>query len=423
MIMCYYNVEVVFMNKKMLIIIFLIFVVVRIFLFVIIPHTEIRLNGEKFITLEYGEEYEEKGASLLSCNMFNCNLVSENITISEILVDKLGTYEISYECENNGMNYHNKRYVEVIDSVSPEIKLIGKEKIYLKLNSTYREFGAETVDNYDGDLTENITIKNTIDTTKANEYSITYSVKDKSNNESKIDRKIIVYDDVRKDVKDSNNEQVVALIDEIDSYIKNNHLSISVLYRDIINGYTYTYNPNKVYYGCSLIKTLDAMYVYENMEVTDYLRNNVKKAIEVSDNDAHYRLVNAIGKSKLAQYGKELGAKYTLTTGDYYGNTTVYDQEAFMKHLFQLLNTLSNADDLYTFFSSNFKKYMNFEGAPNILHKFGRISGRYFHDSAIILDDNPYILSILTQEDDKKYIITELSKKFYKLHHLLNDAN
>ena len=407
--------------KKRFLIVLLIFTAIRFLLFAFLPQVQIKLNGNECITLEYGEKYEEKGAKGYYCNLFKCSYISNDIKMDEIEINKIGNYSVKYEIEYKGRRYHKARFIMVVDTEKPTISLIGEEKVYLPLGYECTIPGAAAVDNYDGDITGKIRLNGKVNCNKQGTYLLEYSVKDSSNNESKIEREVVVYEEKKNILIETKDENVKKMLSEIDSYIKNNKLSISVLYNDIMNGYTYTYNPNSVYYGCSLIKTLDAMYVYENMEVTDRLRTNVKKAIEVSDNDAHYSLVNTIGKSRLASYGKSLGAKYVLTTGDYYGNTTVYDQQVYMKHLFKLIYTLPNGSELIKFFSSNFKKYMDFEGAPHIIHKYGRISGHYFHESAIILDEHPYILTILTQEDDKKYIMTELSKKFYKLHRLLNE--
>ena len=257
---------------------------------------------------------------------------------------------------------------------------------------------------------------------KIGEYSIIYSVQDSSNNVGIFKRNIVIYDDGEEKPISNDNDKIKHSIDDIEAYIKNKKLSISIVYYDITTGNTYKYNSNKVFYGCSLIKTLDAMYVYENMEVTDRLRLLVKKAIEVSDNDAHYTLVNTIGKKKLKSYGEKLGAKNVLTT-DNYGYTTVNDQLAYMKHLFELINTLENGEELKRFFLSDFNKYIKFNGAPDILHKYGKISGVYYHESAIVLDDHPYIISILTREESRKYVVTELSKMFYDLHQLIKEAD
>lgn len=406
------------MSKKNIIIYILFLIIMRVCAFLFIPSIQIHLIGDELVILKYEQEYVEKGAKVYNCNIFKCSLLTSNIQISEFDTSNIGEYDVVYTYNNFCTKV---RKVKVIDTEKPTITINGNNIIYLPINASYNELGAKANDNYDGDITEKIIINGNVDTNKAGSYSIIYSVKDSSNNESKITRKIVIYGNEEKNIKDIDDKEIKEAITKIEDYIKNNHLSISVLYNDIINGYTFTYNPNIVYYGCSLIKTLDAMYVYENMDVTEKLRSNVKKAIEVSDNNAHYYLVNTIGKNKLIEYGKKIGAKNVLTISDIYGNTTVHDQKVFMRHLFYLLNTLPNANELKNFFLSDFKKYMNFDGAPQIVHKFGRISGKFFHESAVILDKSPYVLTILTKEDDKKYIITELSKMIYNLHLLLNE--
>jgi beta-lactamase class A len=64
---------------------------------------------------------------------------------------------------------------------------------------------------------------------------------------------------VKKYVKTDNVEDK---IDEIDNYIKNNYPYSSILYYDLNSTLKYAYNEDTVYYGASLIKTLDALYLY-----------------------------------------------------------------------------------------------------------------------------------------------------------------
>lgn len=406
------------MSKKIIVIIEMVLILTAISCLLFISHLEVRLIGDEFIKLEYKESYVEKGAEIYSCNLIKCNYVTSNIQISKVDIGDIGDYKVDYFYKDS---YLKTRYISVVDSKKPNISINGNEIVYLPLDGLYVERGVKIVDNYDGDISDKVVIDGTVNTSRIGMYNIKYSIKDSSNNIATAMRKVVVYGKDKKDIKTIDNDKIKETINEIENYIKNNHLSISVLYNDILSGYTFTYNPKIIYYGCSLIKTLDAMYVYENMELNDKLRSNVKKAIEVSDNDAHYYLVNTIGKTNLINYGKSLGAKDVLTISGIYGNTTVYDQQVYMMHLFELLNFSPYADELKKYFLSDFKKYMKFDGAPDIVHKYGRISGRYFHESAVILDENPYILTILTKEDDRKYIITELSKKIYKLHLLLNE--
>lgn len=83
---------------------------------------------------------------------------------------------------------------EIIDKIKPEIKILGREEYIIVKNGVYEEKGAVAVDNLDGDITNKITIKNNIDFSKPGNYKISYEVKDKKNNKSKIYRKIKVID-------------------------------------------------------------------------------------------------------------------------------------------------------------------------------------------------------------------------------------
>ena len=407
------------MSKYFLCKIIIIAILLQFVLFLIIPHIEVRPNKNNINLLAYKEVYKEKGACVYLCNAFNCDFISDEVSISTIDPNDLGEYEVKYEYTYKDKNYVATRNVKVIDIIEPSIDLVGYDKVYLSLNSNYIEYGAIANDNYDGNLNDKIVISGNVDTSKVGTYTIHYSVKDSSNNESSIIREIIVYDDM-KEFSISNRE--IEIIRDLESYINDNKLKVSIIYYDILSGYTYTYNPNKVYYGCSLIKTLDAMYIYENIKLTDKLRSLVKKAIEVSDNDSHYSLVSTISKSELKNYGEKIGAKNVLTTKDTYGNTTVYDQLVYMKHLFKLIYTLDSGYELMSYFVNDFKRYVDFEGAPLILHKYGRINSVYYHESAIILDEHPYIVSILSEEDRRKNVITELSKKIFDMHNIIKEV-
>ena len=73
------------------------------------------------------------------------------------------------------------------------LTLNGDESIYVLLHERYVEEGAKATDNCDGDLTSEITISGEVNTDKEGEYTLTYSVKDKSGNESSKTRKVYVY--------------------------------------------------------------------------------------------------------------------------------------------------------------------------------------------------------------------------------------
>lgn len=210
----------------------------------------------------------------------------------------------------------------------------------------------------------------------------------------------------------------IASWDSLADYIKKNGWDVSFGYYNLTTGEEVTYRADRIYYGASLVKTVDALYVYEEMQITDDLRDLVKEAIMVSDNDAHMELFEIIGYENLRAYGRALGMKNFLDTNESYeyGNTTVADQLALWKKVYNFLYTDRNADkaELESFFKNNNTNSLAFEPKMSVLHKYGYWEDAC-HDSGIILTDKPYILTILTNENRGGFsIISDLSEKIYQ---------
>ena len=151
----------------------------------------INLNGEEIITLELNEEYKEAG---YTSSYFNKDLTKSVKVENNVDNTKIGEYSIIYTVKTKKCLKDNsvKRIVKVVDKISPEITLEGKENINIYLNNEYKEPGYKAVDNYDGDITENVIITNNVDKTKIGEYKIIYKVSDSSNNVSEVERTIKV---------------------------------------------------------------------------------------------------------------------------------------------------------------------------------------------------------------------------------------
>lgn len=79
------------------------------------------------------------------------------------------------------------------DVTSPEISLSGNSNLYVSLNSKYSDPGYSASDNCDGDLTGNVSVSGSVDTTRAGSYTITYSVTDSAGNSSSVSRNVNVY--------------------------------------------------------------------------------------------------------------------------------------------------------------------------------------------------------------------------------------
>lgn len=213
-------------------------------------------------------------------------------------------------------------------------------------------------------------------------------------------------------------------VQDLDAYIASRGYHVSVAYLNLTTQFSYQYNPSEVYYGASLVKTLDALYVYEHPDLLPNLKPYVKSAIEVSDNAAHLSLVNAIGLDNLRSFAQSLGTSQagSLTSDDCYGNTTVGDQLLVLSHLYNFITNPaldpSLRSELKNYFINDYYNYVSFPGSPTIMHKYGSLYPN-FHEAAIVLDDRPYLLVILSQEPtNARAIFSDLSSRLFELHKL-----
>lgn len=124
--------------------------------------------------------------------------------------------------------------------------------------------------------------------------------------------------------------------DPIIKYIKDNNYNVSIGYYNLATGRQYLYQENKVYDEASLIKILDAIYLYDKSMVNDVVKPYISNVIQVSDNESHYYLVDYIGRDNLRNYGISLGVYNTFKNEGYFSNTTVKDQIVYLKKLYSI---------------------------------------------------------------------------------------
>jgi len=240
-------------------------------------------------------------------------------------------------------------------------------------------------------------------------------------------------------------EEISVLQDELSTMLKK--YNVAVYYEDLGSGFNFKYNENEVVYGASLIKLVDALYLYDNdidlnntikyeskyikasskgmdtrkvgEEVS--LNDLMKYALSVSDNTAHVMLVDYIGYNTLRDYGRSLGATAILNGvgGEKYGNQTATDTNIYLKRAYKIM-TDSNyhyGDLLREYMSNDYQNHLFLENEDDIAHKYGSYD-RYFHNIGIVFDDNPYTISILTQHGNGNYkeIINNIHKKINEIH-------
>lgn len=290
----------------------------------------------------------------------------------------------------------NKKYENKSDIIRPDI-ILNDEDLEIYLFENYQEPGYYAIDNIDGDITDKVQITSDLNNKKEGIYKIIYTVLDSSGNETEVSRNIIVknrntpnsYTSTITDKEEINN-----LLNELNNYLKD--YNVSVGYINLNTNFTYLYNENKEYFGASLIKTLDAMYVYELDIKDEKMIANVASAISRSDNNAHAYLVNNIGIDNLKSYSNSLGEPLLYCNDRFFCNTNVKTQLTYLLHLYTLINTLDNGQELSSYFINDYGNYLNLEN-KTFLHKYGQ-SDNYYHDVGIYNGENPYIIVILTSE-------------------------
>lgn len=289
-----------------------------------------------------------------------------------------------------------KKYLNIKDIIRPDI-ILKDSSITINLYEEYHEPGYQALDNIDGDITNQVKITSNLNNKQPGTYKITYSVTDSSGNKTSINREVKVIETIKEfsyTELPNDNEEIKELITNLNEYLR--PYKVSVGYKNINTNFTYLYNAKQTYFGASLIKNLDAMYIYENhMSEPDILKN-VKLAIIKSDNQAHKYLVEKIGFNNLKQYAKYLGAPLTKCNNLYFCDTTVKDQLIYLTNLYNLIKTLPNSQELSSYYLNNYGNYLNLSDTK-FFHKYGQ-SDEYYHDIGISNTDNPYIIVILTSE-------------------------
>ena len=170
-------------TKKIVLSIVISFVIIAIlvavcFLF-FIPN--VNLLGKQVITIKLNEEYKDKG---VKATYQGKDISKEVQKKGKVNNQKVGTYEISYKVKKGLFEVEKIRTIRVIDDIAPEIILTGDTEVTICPGKKYEEAGFTVTDNYDGDLTNKVKIKET-------EENITYTVIDSSGNKKTANRNFI----------------------------------------------------------------------------------------------------------------------------------------------------------------------------------------------------------------------------------------
>ena len=146
----------------------------------------ITLNGNQTINLQKGDTYSELGATATD-SVDNDATLTANITISGTVdTNTNGTYTLDYNVSDTAGNAATPviRTVNVSDTGSPVITLIGNNIMTIEQGSSFIDPGATATDAVDNDatLTTNISVSGSVNTGVLDNYTLSYNVSDSSGN-------------------------------------------------------------------------------------------------------------------------------------------------------------------------------------------------------------------------------------------------
>ena len=194
-------------NKKMIIGILTAAIVLVVAFIVYITcfdsHIEFSSKFKNGITVEYGKKFEApKIKAYVRGRLINRKGKEIKCTIdSNVDATKTGSYEIKVTAQYGKKTATQTIKVEVRDKKAPEITLNGDAEMTVEAGSEFSDPGYTATDNYDGDLTDKVSVTGAVDTSKPGDYEIKYSVADSSKNESEVKRTVHVTDTTAPQIK------------------------------------------------------------------------------------------------------------------------------------------------------------------------------------------------------------------------------
>ncbi len=240
------------------------------------------LIGPATLYLEVNNTYEESG---VVCKYGNID-VSDQVVIdlTKINISKVGEYRVKYSFSVNDREEYIYRIVKIIDSTNPVITLNGNVNDTVLIYGTYVEAGYTAVDNYDGDITENVKVEGNVNTQKEGNYKINYTVIDSNNNKTVVTRNVsvkkpvITIEDYESNIVTASSYNVYKYSNtviknaftengvSIEGYVKKDNDTFKIKLKNITNKDEYLFNMDKIrgnYYSGNLDMTTISYGTYD----------------------------------------------------------------------------------------------------------------------------------------------------------------
>ena len=336
------------------------------------------------ITIEYGVDKIPEIHALCKGSLINRKGTPVATTMKgQVDLSKLGEYEVSFVATYKEMKLSEKRIIKVVDTTPPQINLVSSPEHYANPVLGYEEEGYTATDNYDGDLTAQVT-------SEEKDGKVLYTVKDSSGNTATAKR-TLVYKDViapvitltqgDKIARDKGSEFVepgFTATDECDG-----DLTSQVAISGSVDGYTYgtyvlTYTVTDSSGNVGEIKRtvqiadLNKPVITLNGEVKTYIKVGTAytdpgfKATDNIDGDITAK-VSVSGSVDTSKMGINT---LTYKVSDSFGNTTTTTRKVYVYRQQAAANPINPGNKVV---------YLTFDDGPssqtarllNILDKYG----------------------------------------------------
>ena len=145
---------------------------------------ELSVANQDVVRIQYGVEDDPIATALLKGTIFNTKGTPIDVHIEgDVNRYQLGSYEVSCHAKHDGMEVSANITVIVEDTLAPTIELVADPENYTNPSATYVEEGFTAIDNYDGDITDQV-----VRTEK--DGVIVYTVTDSFGNKAEVTRTI-----------------------------------------------------------------------------------------------------------------------------------------------------------------------------------------------------------------------------------------
>lgn len=238
-------------------------------------------------------------------------------------------------------------------------------------------------------------------------------------------------------------------LNEIYNLFNDNNFSLSFAYEDLYTGLHISYNENKQYFTASTIKAPVILYLFkqvenEKIDLNKYitytpqfyvegsgsiqyesfgkqykLKDLVEKTLVESDNVAYQMTASQVNRNDIKNFWEEKGAD-NFWEKSVWGNISAHDGVIYMKEIYNyyLTNTQLSNELIELLYNSVFR-LIKANNDVKVAHK----SGWHFeimHDTAIVFDEYPYALAIMTNKGHSDYsaFFNKASKLIAEFHDL-----